>query len=145
MTSPTAQTKPRLLVVDDEPLGCRTMKAVFARKFEVETALSVAEAVKNFDLKSFDAALVDYHMPGDTGLVLIEKMKHFLPKERLFLTTADDSLEHLGAGRYTYAGKPLNFMKFIAMLTETVMASRGQSTKSDASLKETAPEKTTLE
>ena len=122
MMTPEVNKKPRLLVVDDEYWGCRTVKALFSRTFEVETAMSVAEARKNFALDSFDAAIVDYHMPGESGLVLVALLKAFLPKERIFLTTADDALKNMGEDRYTYMGKPYEPKKFISDVEAAVLA-----------------------
>ena len=121
MTTPEDGKKPRLLVVDDEYWGCRTLKALFSKVFHVETAMSVAEARKNFALDSFDAAIIDYHMPEENGTVLIDLLKVFLPQERLFLLTADDSLKSLGAGRYTYLEKPVEPGKLVRDISGIVL------------------------
>ena len=120
MTAQQEGKKPRLLVVDDEHMACRTLKVLFRRSFEVETALSVGEARKSYKLESFDAAIVDYHMPGETGIVLIEILKSLLPKERIFLTTADEALAGMDAGRYTYVAKPYDPKRFIDDVTASV-------------------------
>ena len=115
--------KPRLLVVDDEYWGCRTVKALFARTFEVQTASSVDEVRKTFQLSSFDVAIVDYHMPGETGLVLVQMFAGILPQKRLFLVTADQALQEAGDERYTYVAKPFDPKEFIEVVTAAALSS----------------------
>lgn len=67
--------KPRLLVVDDEPLVRRLVtECLEPAGFEIETASTGEEALRALRSRSFSLVLSDVSMPGMDGLQLLEAM-----------------------------------------------------------------------
>ena len=79
--------KPRVLVVDDDKLSRDSLGMVLQISgFEVVTAASVTEALRQIGLEAFDVLLTDLHMPypGD-GLTVVSAMRHSHPKAVTFI------------------------------------------------------------
>lgn len=57
----------RLLLVDDEPLVCRTLGELLrTARHQVETAHNPRDALQALEAEPFDFLITDYCMPGDT-------------------------------------------------------------------------------
>ena len=71
---------PRILVIDDEA-DVRTMIGIVLRvhRFEIVEAANAAAALKAFEDRSFDAAIVDIFLDGANGFDLITMMRERLP------------------------------------------------------------------
>lgn len=64
--------RPRLLLVDDNPLLLRAMKRAFGKRFAVHTAANVESALELIDrLNDYDAIVSDFHLPDGQGLRVI--------------------------------------------------------------------------
>jgi CheY-like chemotaxis protein len=88
MSTPKATAK-KILVVDDEPFVCDTVKLLLACDgHEVEAALSGAEALEKFSPGKFDVVITDYSMPGLKGDELGMKIKALAPGQPVVLITA---------------------------------------------------------
>ena len=70
----------RILVVDDDA-NVRAMIAIVLRvhRFEIVEAANAAAALKAFEDRSFDAAIVDIFLDGANGFDLITMMRERLP------------------------------------------------------------------
>lgn len=88
----------RILVVDDEPLVCDSIKKVLAMdRHDVETASTVEEAMGAFQKGTFDLVITDYEMPAMKGDKLAAAMKALRPNQRIILITAyAETLRHKG-------------------------------------------------
>src|SRR6476660_753845 len=70
----------QLLYVDDKPDRLAVMKARLERLgYSVELALNGREALRIFQQKPIDLAIVDYYMPGMNGDVVAMEMKRLQP------------------------------------------------------------------
>lgn len=78
---------PRVLVVDDDALNLRTIERVFRRQFDMRLVASGEAAVEILDV-GFDVALVDYTMPGMTGVELLRILAARSPATGRVLVTA---------------------------------------------------------
>ena len=88
MTEPAATPK-RILVVDDEPFVCDTVKLLLAFDgHQVETALSAKEALGKFAAGKFDLVITDYSMPEMKGDELGMRIKALTPSQPVVLITA---------------------------------------------------------
>jgi CheY-like chemotaxis protein len=89
--------RPRLLVVDDNEPNLRTFRRVFVDVFDTTLATSGAAALEALRSGSFDAALVDYTMPGMNGAELLEQMEREHPAVARFMLTAHGEIPEVSA------------------------------------------------
>ena len=79
----------RILVVDDEPFVCDSIKKILASDgHEVVTAFSAEEAMTAFRAGEFDIVITDYEMPVMKGDKLAGAMKALRPNQPIILITA---------------------------------------------------------
>jgi CheY-like chemotaxis protein len=83
------QRRPRILVVDDEPLVCESVAMLLAHDgHEVETAGSGEEALFKQGSAQFDVVITDFAMPGMKGDQLSAALKQRAPSLPVLLLTA---------------------------------------------------------
>jgi DNA-binding NtrC family response regulator len=102
---------PRLLIVDDDD----QLREALVRRFQrqgmtVLSACSGEEALSKATRTRCDVALLDLHLPGITGIDLLEKLKEIQPEIEGLLLTAHGSIETaiqaMKRGAYDYLTKP---------------------------------------
>ena len=85
----TAAPTRRILVVDDEPLVCDSVKMMLESDGHiVETATSSQEGLVLFARNKFDLVVIDYVMPTMKGDVLAAAIKTQLPNQPIAMITA---------------------------------------------------------
>lgn len=73
-------TKPQVLVIDDDAVVGRSFDRVLSRKgYEVSTALTGEEGLKNIESTEYDVVFTDIKMPGMDGLEVAERIKAKCP------------------------------------------------------------------
>lgn len=77
--------RPRVLLVDDEPLVGRALYRMLSKSADVTLAGSAADAVALLERRPFDAVVSDYQMPGRDGLSLLEEVAERWPHVRRVL------------------------------------------------------------
>ncbi|HNG39876.1 MAG TPA: response regulator, partial [Accumulibacter sp.] len=107
LTEPSAS----LLLVDDDPLFCRVLaRALERRGFAVSVAGDVAAALVEAEHRPPTFAVIDLKMPGESGLVLIEKLLTMAPGMRVVMLTGYASIatavEAIKLGAVHYLAKP---------------------------------------
>jgi CheY-like chemotaxis protein len=71
---------PVILCVDDEPAVLFTLKVLLeGSQFQVLTAVSGREALAIFEKEKIDLILLDYAMPGLSGIATATRMKQLKP------------------------------------------------------------------
>jgi diguanylate cyclase (GGDEF)-like protein len=70
-----AERRPRLLVVDDDPVLRRLADAIFADAFDVVTAASGTEAASVVSTGKFDLILLDMRLPDMPGTDVVRRMR----------------------------------------------------------------------
>ena len=110
MTTPITPAK-RILVVDDDPLICESVRMMLAHDgHAVETALSGQDALKLFVKDKFDLVLIDYAMPGMKGDELATAIRAQAPDQPIAMITAHAELmeapSHPLAGAVYVIAKP---------------------------------------
>ena len=103
----------RILIVDDEPSVCNSLKEWFLEDgFRVETALNGAEALSRMHAGPFDIILLDIKMPGMDGITLQKKIKEIDPRAVVIIMTAyasvDTAVQALKSGAFDYITKPFD-------------------------------------
>jgi signal transduction histidine kinase len=101
----------RLLVVDDEESVALTVSEVLRLDgYDVDTALSGAEAIARLQSNSYDLVLTDLHMEGGDGISVLSEVRRAAPLTIAIVLTGFASLESAIAamrqGAYDYLVKP---------------------------------------
>lgn len=90
---------PTILYVDDDRHNLLTLKAVFRREYNVETALSGAEGLEILASKSIDLIITDEKMPNMRGSDFLKEVFgkfSFLPA--IIITGCLDQLQETPGG-----------------------------------------------
>src|SRR4051794_18286679 len=84
----------RLLIVDDDDQLRQTLQRRFQRQgLSVTAAESGEAALPLLDRCRFDVALIDLHLPGQSGIEFLERLKAAQPEAEAILFTAHGSLD----------------------------------------------------
>lgn len=102
-----AETLPRILIVDDDPVFNRTLcRALNQRHQDAIGAHSLEEALMLAKTHHPEAVVLDLNLAGTSGLTLIKPLLQFTPTPRILvltgyasITTAVDAIK-LGAVQY---------------------------------------------
>lgn len=97
----------KILVVDDEESICKSVRKILSRKgYNVDDALSVADAVRKIQDTPFDLVITDLMMPKTSGLELLQIVRDHYPELDVIMITGYASIESavkavkLGAAGY---------------------------------------------
>jgi CheY-like chemotaxis protein len=83
----------QILVVDDEPAVCDTIKMVLEHDgYKVQTANSGREALILLEQDKFDLVTTDFSMPGMKGDELASTIKQRLPNQPVLMISANGAL-----------------------------------------------------
>lgn len=120
---------PKILIVDDEPRMCESLRMLFGRKgYEVCTAGSGAEARAILQDRQFDVALLDMVMPDTNGHQLMDLINQKSRDTDVIIITGNASLEFaIGAlkrGAYDYVRKPFEFEELLATVENALNQKR---------------------
>jgi DNA-binding NtrC family response regulator len=102
----------RLLIVDDEPVLCDSLKRVFEREgYEVSAAGTAEAALQLYHAAPHDLILCDIILPGMDGIEFLKTVRRSSPDQMVIIMTAYASIETavgaLRAGARDYILKPV--------------------------------------
>ncbi|MHB1687233.1 MAG: response regulator [Ignavibacteriaceae bacterium] len=89
--------QPRVLVVDDEPLICWSLRSALMNKgFEVTTATSFKEGIREIYSRNFDALITDLKLDESDGFNVIIQARNKNPLIKTVIITAfgNDNSRH---------------------------------------------------
>lgn len=113
-----------LLVDDDETFRTVLGRALTRRGYAVTGADSVDDALAKALAQPPEYAVIDLKMPGDSGLVLIEKLIELDPNTRIVMLTGYASIataiEAIKLGAIHYLAKPCDADEVVAALNKSV-------------------------
>jgi two-component system, NtrC family, response regulator AtoC len=104
----------KILIVDDEKL----VRWALAKKcgecgYQSVEAADGEEAMRVMQNESPDAILLDVHLPGQSGIEVLERLKQSGDTRTVIMMTADPQLEDVKAalrlGAYDFVSKPINY------------------------------------
>ena len=103
--------KPKILVVDDEPIALQNLEHIMLKEgYQVLAVDSGVEAIKRLEKTEFDIVLTDLKMQPIDGLKVLEQAKQRSPDTEVILITAyatvDTAVEAMKKGAYHYISKP---------------------------------------
>ncbi len=112
---------PRILIVDDDDNIQQTLSFILEeRGYTITTAQDSSQAIKKFENSSFDAILIDYQLPGSTGVNLANSIKKISTDICIILITGhaslDSAIEAIKEGIYAYLIKPIDPSKLLDTL-----------------------------
>ena len=120
-----------ILVVDDEPITCATLKNMLIEKgYKVAVAYTGEEAINTAQKKAFDIIFIDMNLPTLNGLETYLAIKKVNPEAVAVLMTGfrqemDDLVEEaLNNNAYTCLYKPLNMSELIGLTSEILESKR---------------------
>jgi two-component system OmpR family response regulator len=109
-----------LLIEDDKRLTVLISKVLTAEGFQVDVATSGDEGVEIAMCKAYDAAIVDWMLPGRDGPAVCQAIRSAHLPMGLLMLTARSQVEDRVAGLYSgaddYLTKPFSFDELIARL-----------------------------
>lgn len=111
----------RILVVDDEPVICRSMKRILERQgYSVATAESGNEAIGAYRMERFDLVVSDYRMPNMNGYQLLMALKALNPSMRFIAQSGDidrsEEAQMVAAGAFIVLHKPVDNHLMLAVV-----------------------------
>ncbi len=136
----------RLLVADDEQLALDELVGLLradARVSSIITAASGSEALRLLSTEPVDAALLDIHMPGLSGLELAQALLRFERRPPVVFVTADHerAVDAFELEAVDYLLKPVRVERLARAIGRLVdvVAGQGGSDDADAAPASTAP------
>lgn len=114
----------KILLIDDSPIQLRTMKNILQSKYEVEMAVSAAEALKAIKRNVPDLIFLDYDMPDCDGRQTLTQIReNEISKDIpvIFLTGVNDRERIQAVLSLNPAGymlKPVEQKKIVSILEE---------------------------
>ncbi len=117
-----------LIVDDDDEIRKRSAQYFEGRGYAVATAADGAGALKLAATREFSVAVLDYSMPGMSGIELLEKLKQSNPEvEAVMLTgqgTIQTAVQAMKLGAHDFLTKPVRFPHLAAVVERAVESSR---------------------
>jgi two-component system response regulator AtoC len=120
-----------VLLADDEEGILKTLgRALGQEGYEVVATASAAEAQRLLADRSFDVFVVDYRMPGRTGLELIRELSAAPEAERpqiVMMTahaTIENAIEAMRLGAYDYLQKPFEIEELLVVVRRALEEQR---------------------
>ncbi len=111
---------PTILMVDDDKDICQ-LTAEYLKKhgLEVQVAHDVPSALKIFQQQSFDLAILDIMLPGESGIELCKQIHQDSNIPIIMLTAIEEDVERVVAleiGADDYITKPFNLRVLLAQV-----------------------------
>lgn len=118
----------RILVVeDDEKIASFLQQGLQEVGYSVDTVQTAEEALRLFETKPYDAAVVDLMLPGMDGLQMVETLRNRGNRTPILILSArrsvDDRVLGLQKGGDDYLVKPFSFAELLARLQALIRRS----------------------
>ena len=85
-----------ILVVDDEESICVSLQDIFQETgYDVTTAGTGSDAIKQIQIENFDVTLIDIRLPDIDGLILLKEIKKVSPETICIIMTGNASIQNV--------------------------------------------------
>ena len=117
--------KPRILVVDDEPIIADNLRLTLEREgYEVETAASTVSAMLQIENREFSLGIVDLMLPDGDGLHLLRLLKGKDPSLEVIIMTGHSSIskavEATKQGAFYFVSKPFDSEEMLTLVAKAL-------------------------
>src|SRR5438477_2486185 len=114
------ETKPHILVVDDEMGPRESLKMILNPYYNVHLAERGGQAIEILNKFPVDLVTLDLKMPGLTGINVLEKVKQRDPDIEAIIITGygslDTAIEGLRLGAFDYISKPFDVNHILSLV-----------------------------
>lgn len=129
-----------ILVVDDEKSMRDFLKILLQKEgYNVETANSTASAFEFLQNSICNLVISDIRMPGESGLVLLARIKEHFPGIPVIMITAfaspDDAVFAMKNGAFDYISKPFNVDEIKSVIESATSGNHKEEKKEDLAAK----------
>ncbi len=108
----TKSTKPRILIIDDEPLIRNMLFEALSDDYLCSTAESAESALLILQKETFDLVMSDINLGGTRGIELIPEIFKYSPDTVVMMVsgnqTIDSAIEAMQVGAFDYIRKPFD-------------------------------------
>ena len=87
------KAKPRILIVDDDPLVRRSCERILGQEYEVQLAQNGQEGVSSLESGACDLALVDLKLPDLDGMEILRRAPDRYPDVPLIMITGYSTIK----------------------------------------------------
>jgi two-component system response regulator RegX3 len=124
-------SKPRLLIIEDEPAIRTGLVDVFVyHGYEVEAAADGRDGLRKALEEPFDLALLDVMMPGMNGFDVCEEIRRAGRELAIIMLTAksadEDIINGLTLGADDYVSKPFSVAQLVLRVQAVLRRTRGE-------------------
>lgn len=123
-----AQSFRVLLVEDDDSLRSCLGEFLASQGWEVGATGHAIEALRMLQQRRFDFSLLDFHLPGMTGLELFQQMLSLRPLPAILmsgLASAEEAAAARHAGFFSFLRKPLDLGRLRHSLDQLIQTHFG--------------------
>ncbi len=120
--------KPRILVVDDDPLVRRSCHRVLGQDYDVKLAETGREGLAALTGECFDLALVDLKLPDISGMEILHRAPDHFPDVPIIMitgySTIRSAVEAVKTGASDYLAKPFSPDELVAAVERALRERR---------------------
>ncbi len=115
----------RVVLIDDEPNSLKVLSAILKKKgYEVLTFPCAEDALNDPNTSTADTIIVDYKMPGMSGIDFIDALKGHRNTPPIVMLTAygtiERAVEAMKKGAFNYLTKPVNPDELLTVVREAL-------------------------
>lgn len=114
--------KKKMLIVDDNENLREALKLVFEDDYELLFAKNGEEAIQLFGLNKPDVVLMDFHMPGLSGVQAMQVLKEQSAGSQMIIMSAYDDKARVSSafknGAFDYVPKPFDVFQLKDMVDQ---------------------------
>lgn len=105
------ETKPHILLIDDEAIALSNLRYILEREgYDVTTCQDGASGIAEIEQTAFDLVLTDLRMPNVDGMDVLRHVRENIPHVPVIMITGhaslDSAVEAMKAGAFHYIAKP---------------------------------------
>ncbi len=130
--------KPVWIVDDDQSIRWVLEKALSKQQMPCRVFEDAAQVLDALDSDVPQVLVSDIRMPGDSGLELLERVKHRCPQVPVIVMTAysdlDSAVSAFQGGAFEYLPKPFDVDAAVALIKRAVQESTSESAGKDAEI-----------